>query len=321
MCWRWKSGLWRDWARLSESPPVCPVAAARLTRVQTCHASLLQEGSRLKRGECLPDSHVYSIKSKVRRPPPVGNARRSGVVSECSATRRDGENRARQMTGCWNSKMMGCLLMASLVLSVSESHDRHHHVQQETTPSTSNVTNPIPIVHVGGRKKGLELGCHELRSKRYISDGLCTTPRPINEVVCADWCVMPPGQQPGQQSPTYMSKIDWREWTTRQKQKKSGSNMPSPVFPTNNATLATLAPEKWRCVDGAAKKRRVKLICKDGSRRIYHVKVVKRCKCTKKHEHRRRDGSNANQQDKRKKTRRMDRRNDENNKQSRDDKA
>lgn len=143
---------------------------------------------------------------------------------------------------------------------------------------------------------GMELGCHELRSKRYISDGLCTTPKPINEVVCADWCIMPPGQMPGQQSPNFMSKIDWREWASRQKQKKTSSVMPS-SFLISNDTITTLLPQKWRCVDGTAKKRRVTLICKDGSRRLYRVKVVKRCKCTKKH---------TKKQDKKKKTRRLD---------------
>jgi hypothetical protein len=149
---------------------------------------------------------------------------------------------------------------------------------------------------------GMEFGCHELRSKRYISDGLCTTSKPINEVVCADWCIMPPGQMPGQQSPTFMSKIDWREWATRQKQKKSSSVVPNP-FVISNDTIATLLPQKWRCVDGVSKKRRVTLICKDGSRRIYRVKVVKRCKCTKRQDH---QGS-VKRQDKRKKTRRLDR--------------
>jgi hypothetical protein len=64
-----------------------------------------------------------------------------------------------------------------------------------------------------------------------------------------------------------------------------------------------LLPQKWRCVDAAGKRKRVTLICKDGSRRIYRIKVVKRCKCTKKHEHQ----PNDKQQDKRKKTRRLDR--------------
>ncbi|XP_023707199.1 sclerostin domain-containing protein 1 [Cryptotermes secundus] len=190
--------------------------------------------------------------------------------------------------------MVTALLLASLILSVTESHDhQHHHGTQNTTPPFSNVSI---TTYSGSRRKGMELGCHELRSKRYISDGLCTTPKPINEVVCADWCIMPPGQMPGQQSPTFMSKIDWREWATRQKQKKTSSVMPSP-FLMGNDTIATLMPQKWRCVDGTAKKRRVTLICKDGSRRIYRVKVVKRCKCTKKH---------MKQQDKRKKTRRLD---------------
>jgi hypothetical protein len=57
-------------------------------------------------------------------------------------------------------------------------------------------------------------------------------------------------------------------------------------------------PQKWRCVEGATRKRRVALICKDGSRRMYRVKVVKRCKCTKKY---------AKQQGKKKRTRRLDR--------------
>ncbi|GFG31633.1 hypothetical protein Cfor_12536 [Coptotermes formosanus] len=143
----------------------------------------------------------------------------------------------------------------------------------------------------------MELGCHELRSKRFISDGLCTTSKPIKEVVCADWCIMPPGQIPGQQSPNFMSKIDWREWATRQKPKKSGSVTPSPFLASNN-TVSTSLPQKWRCVEGTTKKRRVALICKDGSRRMYRVKVVKRCKCTKKY---------AKQQEKKKRTRRLDR--------------
>lgn len=129
----------------------------------------------------------------------------------------------------------------------------------------------------------MDTGCHELRSKRYISDGLCTTPKPINEVICAGWCMMPPGQIPGQQSPTFMSKIHWQEWATRQKQKKSGSAIPTP-FLISNDTLATLLPQTWRCTDGASKKRRVTLICKDGSRRVYRVKVVRRCKCTNRQE-------------------------------------
>lgn len=33
-------------------------------------------------------------------------------------------------------------------------------------------------------------GCR-LRSKRFISDGLCTSPKPISEVVCAESCVTP----------------------------------------------------------------------------------------------------------------------------------
>nr|CAD7441708.1 unnamed protein product [Timema bartmani] len=116
---------------------------------------------------------------------------------------------------------------------------------------------------------GLELGCRELRSKRYISDGMCTTPRPISEVVCADWCIMP-AAPPGEGTPVavlsnYYQESDWRASRRHEGRASDGVLL-----------------EKWRCVDGASRRRRVKLLCRDGSRRVYHVRVVKSCKCTKK---------------------------------------
>ena len=33
------------------------------------------------------------------------------------------------------------------------------------------------------------MGCAELRSKRYISDGYCTSIRPISELVCMGHCL------------------------------------------------------------------------------------------------------------------------------------
>nr|CAD7402914.1 unnamed protein product [Timema poppensis] len=116
---------------------------------------------------------------------------------------------------------------------------------------------------------GLELGCRELRSKRYISDGMCTTPRPISEVVCADWCIMP-AATPGEGNPVavlsnYYQESDWRASRRHEGRASDGVLL-----------------EKWRCVDGASRRRRVKLLCRDGSRRVYHVRVVKSCKCTKK---------------------------------------
>ncbi|KAL8577209.1 hypothetical protein ACOMHN_061336 [Nucella lapillus] len=35
----------------------------------------------------------------------------------------------------------------------------------------------------------VQVGCRELWAKRYISDGLCTSVKPLREVVCAGHCL------------------------------------------------------------------------------------------------------------------------------------
>jgi hypothetical protein len=47
--------------------------------------------------------------------------------------------------------MVTVLLLASLILSVTESHDHQHHGTQDTTPPFSNVSI---ITYSGGRRKG-----------------------------------------------------------------------------------------------------------------------------------------------------------------------
>lgn len=96
---------------------------------------------------------------------------------------------------------------------------------------------------------GPMLGCKELRSKRYISDGQCTSARPLIEVVCAGACL------PLDQLPWY----------------SDGS--------------PTAAAAGWTCEPGAVRLKRVHLLCPNGERQSYRVPVVRACKCVRSLEH------------------------------------
>ncbi|XP_062842195.1 sclerostin domain-containing protein 1b [Trichomycterus rosablanca] len=89
------------------------------------------------------------------------------------------------------------------------------------------------------------LGCRELRSTKYISDGHCTSVKAVKELVCAGECV------PAHLLPNW---IGGGYWARRD------------------------APE-WRCVNESTRTQRVKLRCKDGSTRTYKVAVVTSCTC------------------------------------------
>lgn len=92
----------------------------------------------------------------------------------------------------------------------------------------------------------LQMGCTELRSKRYISDGFCTSVRPITEVVCAGECL------PLQYLPNYAAyQKTWSREKTRE----------------------------WRCVDDVIRYRNVNLLCQNGEQRKYRIPTVKGCKC------------------------------------------
>lgn len=94
------------------------------------------------------------------------------------------------------------------------------------------------------------LGCKELRSKRYISDGQCTSARPLVEVVCAGACL------PLDQLPWY-----------------------------SNGSPTAAAAGGWRCEPGAVRLKRVHLLCPNGERQSYRVPVVRACKCVRNLEH------------------------------------
>ena len=94
----------------------------------------------------------------------------------------------------------------------------------------------------------LQVGCTELRSKRYISDGFCTSLKPVTEVICTGHCL------PIRDLPWYAEFI--KVWSH------------SKIM-------------EYRCVNDEVKRRRVHLSCENGETRTYKIKVVRSCKCKK----------------------------------------
>ncbi|XP_010871494.1 sclerostin domain-containing protein 1 [Esox lucius] len=96
-----------------------------------------------------------------------------------------------------------------------------------------------------------QVGCRELRSTKYISDGQCTSLNPVKELVCAGEC-LPTHLLPNWigSGPGYTGKY----WSRRE------------------------APE-WRCVVDRTRTQRIRLQCQDGSSRTYKITVVTSCKC------------------------------------------
>ena len=90
------------------------------------------------------------------------------------------------------------------------------------------------------------MGCRELRAKRYISDGFCTSMKPIKEVVCAGNCL------PIRDLPWY---AEFVKYWSRNKLRE------------------------FQCEEDIVKRKKVRLLCQNGNYRTYKIKVVKSCKC------------------------------------------
>ncbi|XP_076013209.1 sclerostin domain-containing protein 1-like [Genypterus blacodes] len=95
-----------------------------------------------------------------------------------------------------------------------------------------------------------QVGCRELRSTKYISDGQCTSVNPIKELVCAGECL------PAHLLPNWIGGGGYtgRYWSRREAQ-------------------------EWRCVIDRTRTQRIHLECQDGSSRTYKITVVTSCKC------------------------------------------
>ncbi|KAL5010929.1 hypothetical protein ScPMuIL_013234 [Solemya velum] len=94
----------------------------------------------------------------------------------------------------------------------------------------------------------VQVGCSELRAKRYLSDGYCTSTKPLMEVVCAGQCL-----------PIKEENLPW--WAEFVKY------------------WARQKIRQYRCEEDITKRRKVRLRCENGETRTYRIKVVKSCKC------------------------------------------
>lgn len=94
----------------------------------------------------------------------------------------------------------------------------------------------------------VQIGCKELRAKRFISDGFCTSIKPIKEVVCAGHCL-----------PIKEQNLPW--WSEFTK------------------VWAKPKLKEWRCVEAVTKLKKVQLMCENGETRTYKIKIVKSCRC------------------------------------------
>ena len=82
--------------------------------------------------------------------------------------------------------------------------------------------------------------CNELRSTRFITDGLCRSAKAVRELVCSGQCRPP-------------NAIGGKWW------RSSASD--------------------YRCVPAHARTQRVQLHCPNGQTRTYKIRAVTSCKC------------------------------------------
>ncbi|CAL8358996.1 unnamed protein product [Arctogadus glacialis] len=94
-----------------------------------------------------------------------------------------------------------------------------------------------------------QMGCRELRSTKYISDGQCTSIKPIKELVCAGECL------PAPMLPNWIGGSRGKKFWSRR------------------------SSQDWRCVNDKTRTQRIQLQCQDGSARTYKITVVTACKC------------------------------------------
>ncbi|XP_061530798.1 sclerostin domain-containing protein 1a [Phycodurus eques] len=129
--------------------------------------------------------------------------------------------------------------------------------QEDVKPGNVSLNRARAGGRAAGRDGGerSQMGCRELRSTKYISDGHCTSIHPIKELVCAGECL-----------PTQML----HNWI--------GGAQLSRKFWTRRSTGISTSPD-WRCVNDKTRTQRIQLQCHDGSIRTYKITVVTSCKC------------------------------------------
>ncbi|XP_066497618.1 sclerostin domain-containing protein 1a [Hoplias malabaricus] len=155
-----------------------------------------------------------------------------------------------------------CVLLRSAVPLSNHNTELQHptHSSHSGHSTETDTTGAAALNRARSAGRGLEntggssdrgpMGCRELRSTKYISDGQCTSISPIKELVCAGECL------PAQMLPNWIGGHGRKFWSRR--------STPS---------------HDWRCVNDKSRTQRIQLQCQDGSTRTYKITVVTGCKC------------------------------------------
>ncbi|TMS18550.1 Sclerostin domain-containing protein 1 [Larimichthys crocea] len=162
------------------------------------------------------------------------------------------------------SALLALLLLLLMMMRKSSSavhNDATESLNTQPVPDTQEepVQEDTNQANNGGRRQPdsarngpdqSQVGCRELRSTKYISDGQCTSVNPIKELVCAGECL------PAHLLPNWIGGGGYtgRYWSRRDAQ-------------------------EWRCVIDRTRTQRIRLQCQDGSSRTYKITVVTSCKC------------------------------------------
>ncbi|XP_034561270.1 sclerostin domain-containing protein 1-like [Notolabrus celidotus] len=121
-------------------------------------------------------------------------------------------------------------------------------VEKDSNQARKGGRQSTDTVHTGLDQS--QVGCRELRSTKYISDGQCTSNNPIKELVCAGECL------PAHLLPNWIG---------------GGSN--------NGRYWSRHDSQEWRCIIDRTRTQRIRLQCQDGTSRTYKINVVTSCKC------------------------------------------
>ncbi|XP_015277070.1 PREDICTED: sclerostin domain-containing protein 1 [Gekko japonicus] len=151
--------------------------------------------------------------------------------------------------------LLACLLLKSCLAFKNDATEILYSQVAKAIPAIPSSNSTLNQARNGGRHAGfdrnsrVQVGCRELRSTKYISDGQCTSINPLKELVCAGEC-LPLPVLPNWIGGGYGTKY----WSRRSSQ-------------------------EWRCVNDKTRTQRIQLQCQDGSTRTYKVTVVTACKC------------------------------------------
>ncbi|KAM3596332.1 uncharacterized protein V6R79_012697 [Siganus canaliculatus] len=121
--------------------------------------------------------------------------------------------------------------------------------KDEDTNDASTGGQTLPSMVRNGPDQS-QVGCRELRSTKYISDGQCTSANPVKELVCAGECL------PAHLLPNWI-----------------GTGGHTGRYWNRHNEL------EWRCVIDRTRTQRIRLQCQDGSSRTYKITVVTSCRC------------------------------------------